>query len=135
VTGAIDLTSLTDNDAVFALLIITITLVAAAAAWLLTRSMVRAATLPDPQPLVVAIALLTLVALLGALVTGNESAYTLAATGLGAIAGALTATYKDGGGDRDADAGLGILDAPEPAQGAVGGYPDDEPQDDTVEPR
>jgi hypothetical protein len=121
--AAIDLSGLTDNDAVFALLILSVTVIAASAAWLLTRSMVRAASFPDPQPLVVAIALLSLVALLGALVTGNESAYTLAATGLGAIAGALTATYRDGGNRQvqqdtpPPDAGLGILD---------GQYPDDQ---------
>lgn len=69
------------------------TLIGGLVAWFMSKAMIKAAEFPDPQPLVIALALLTLIALLGALVSGNENAYTLAATGLGAIAGAVTATW------------------------------------------
>jgi hypothetical protein len=76
------------------LVLITIsTLIGGVVAWFMARSMIKAAEFPDPQPLVIALGLLTLIALLGALVSGNENAYTLAATGMGAIAGAVTATW------------------------------------------
>jgi Mn2+/Fe2+ NRAMP family transporter len=91
----VDLTGLAPVQ--LGIFVLGVTVIAATAAWFITRSMVRVAeNVPDPQPLVIALALLTLLALLGALVTGNENAYTLSATGLGAIAGAVTATWKGG---------------------------------------
>jgi hypothetical protein len=94
----IDFTAVTPGTLI---LIALATGIAGVAAWFLSKSMIRAAEFPDPQPLIIALGILTLVALLGALVTGKSDAYTLAATGMGAIAGAVTATW--GGGKRNDD--------------------------------
>lgn len=62
----------------------------------LSGTITDAARLPAPSALIVALSLLTLVAVLGALFTGDESAWTVGATGIGAMAGSLTAVYQRG---------------------------------------
>lgn len=59
---------------------------------LLLRNLTVAATADSPMTtLMLILGTLSVVALLGALVTRDESAFTIAATGMGAFAGALTA--------------------------------------------
>lgn len=106
---AVDLSEVTQPGAL--ILIAGSVVIAGVAAWFLSKSMIRAAEFPDPQPLVIALGILTLVALLGALVSGNENAYTLAATGMGAIAGAVTATW--GGGRTPPNDQSEIIDTPD----------------------
>jgi hypothetical protein len=62
----------------------------------LSSTISDAARLPAPSALIVALSLLTLVAIIGALLTGDESAWTVGATGIGAMAGSLTAVYQRG---------------------------------------
>jgi hypothetical protein len=62
----------------------------------LSATISDAARLPAPSALIVALSLLTLVAIIGALLTGDESAWTVGATGIGAMAGSLTAVYQRG---------------------------------------
>lgn len=57
----------------------------------------RAGKLPHPAPLVISLSLLAIVALVGGLITGNGDAFTIAATGVGALAGALSVAAKTGG--------------------------------------
>jgi len=64
--------------------------------WIITRSMSKSAEVGSnpQQPLVISLGTLTFVALIGALITKNQDAFTLAATGMGAIAGAVTASWS-----------------------------------------
>jgi len=66
--------------------------------YVLTKSMTKSSNDPnhgDAQyPLVIALGILTFIALMGALLTSSSDAYTLAATGMGAIAGAVTASWN-----------------------------------------
>ena len=75
------------------ILVMAVLLAAGIFAWFMTKAMLQAFLYPDPQPLAIALGLLTLIALIGALITGNTEAYTLCATGIGAIAGAVTANF------------------------------------------
>lgn len=66
-------------------------------AWGLTAAVLRAAHYPHPTSLVTALALLTLISLIGLGVTSGEAANTfgtLAATGIGALAGAVTSQFQ-----------------------------------------
>ena len=68
-------------------------------AWLIVRQaggwLAQAAMGNDPpQSLILALSFLTLVAIVGALITKAESAWTLAATGLGALAASLTSYFQ-----------------------------------------
>lgn len=68
-----------------------------AAAWGLTFAVLRAARYPHPTAMVTALALLTLLALLGLGIADGEAANTfgtLAATGMGALAGAVTSQFQ-----------------------------------------
>ena len=63
----------------------------------LTWALLLAAKQPHPVAMVTALALLTLLSLLGLAITSGEPASTfgtLAATGMGALAGAVTATFQ-----------------------------------------
>ena len=62
------------------------------------------ATQEPPASLVAAISLIALVSLIGALVTNYESAWTITATGVGALAGSLTQWFTRPN-DRPAEAG------------------------------
>jgi hypothetical protein len=59
----------------------------------------RAGKLPHPAPLVISLSLLAIVALVGGLITNNGDAFTIAATGVGALAGALSVAAKRSSGD------------------------------------
>lgn len=65
-------------------------LVIAAISW----GLFRAGRLPHPAPLIISVSLIGLVALVGGLITGNGDAFTIAATGVGALAGALSIAAK-----------------------------------------
>jgi hypothetical protein len=54
----------------------------------------RAGKLPHPAPLIISVSLIGLVALVGGLITNNGDAFTIAATGVGALAGALSIAAK-----------------------------------------
>jgi hypothetical protein len=56
--------------------------------------LLKAGSLNSPAPLIVALSMLTLIALLGALITDNSDAINLAAVGFGALAGSLAAVYQ-----------------------------------------
>ena len=76
-------------------------LVIVGCAAVLTWGLLRAAVLPHPMAIVIALSILTLVAIISALVADDlaEQFLTLAATGIGAIAGAVTSSFN--GKDRD----------------------------------
>jgi hypothetical protein len=66
------------------------------AAWGLMFALLKAAQHPHPTAMVTALALLTLLSLLGLAISDGEAANTfgtLAATGMGALAGAVTSTF------------------------------------------
>lgn len=63
--------------------------------WVLTRALIAASTLRAPSMVAIALSVLTLVALGGFILTENNILGTLAATGFGAIAGALTSLFGD----------------------------------------
>jgi hypothetical protein len=63
--------------------------------------LLRAGSLSSPAPLIVALSMLTLVALLGALITKSSDAINLAAVGFGALAGSLAAVYQRDHDDND----------------------------------
>lgn len=66
-------------------------------AWGLTLALLRAARYPHPTSMITALALLTLLSLLGLGMTDGEPANTfgtLAATGMGALAGAVTSQFN-----------------------------------------
>jgi hypothetical protein len=65
--------------------------------------LVRAGQLPHPGPVVVSLSLLTGIALVGGIVTGSTEVLTLAATGVGAMAGSLAAIYRTNAPDGDND--------------------------------
>lgn len=58
-------------------------------------AILRAASYEAPASLIVALSLLTFLALVGAIVTDSTELTTLAATGIGALAGAVSAQFTD----------------------------------------
>ena len=65
-------------------------------AWVLTWGLLKAARLPHPMAVVIALSILTALSI-GAALMADELAdqfTTLAATGIGAIAGAVTSSYN-----------------------------------------
>ena len=64
--------------------------------WILTRAIIAAASLRPPAMVAVSLSILTLVALGGFILTGLEVLATIAATGFGAIAGAMTSLFNGG---------------------------------------
>ena len=61
--------------------------------WLLMRTIHQASKYGLPVMLTVALSIVTLLALAGGVFTDHESAYTIAAAGIGALAGSLTAVF------------------------------------------
>jgi predicted exporter len=57
-------------------------------------ALLRAGRLPSPMSLVVALSLLSVIALIGFIFTSNESLLTIAATGVGALAGAVSTEFR-----------------------------------------
>lgn len=77
-----------------------------ALAFLFVWAILRAAKYEAPSSLIVALSLLTFLSLAGAISTGETELITLAATGIGALAGAVSAqfTEKRRSEDDDGDA-------------------------------
>jgi uncharacterized membrane protein len=67
---------------------------AAVIAVVLVWALLRAARHPAPTSLVVALSLLTLVALIGFVATQAESLVAVASAGIGALAGAVSAQFR-----------------------------------------
>jgi len=67
-----------------------------AAAILMTWAVLRAATLPPPTALITSLSLLSLFATAGGIVTNNNAAWTIAAAGVGALAGSVTSLFQQG---------------------------------------
>lgn len=83
------------NVAAGVLVWIIVLLVASTAAMVLFGWLLfRAGQLHHPGPIVVSLSMLTSIALVGGLLTDSVEALTLAATGLGALAGSLSAIYR-----------------------------------------
>lgn len=59
-----------------------------------TWAILRAGRLPSPMSLVVALALLSMLALVAFVFTGTESLLTITATGVGALAGAVSTQFR-----------------------------------------
>ena len=59
--------------------------------------LLRAGRLQHPGPLIVSLSMLTAVALVLGIVRTSEAAIAIAGTGVGALAAALAAVYKDNG--------------------------------------
>lgn len=73
-------------------LIIAVLIYTSLMAWLFTRIITRSTNLPRSHTLISALALLTFVALMASILTSDSSLETIAATGVGAIAGAVSNT-------------------------------------------
>lgn len=71
-------------------------LVIVGCAAVLTWGLLRAAVLPHPMAIVIALSILTMLSIVGALVADqlSDQFLTLAATGIGAIAGAVTSSFN-----------------------------------------
>jgi hypothetical protein len=71
--------------------------------WLFVWALLRAAQYPSPTTLTVSLSLLTFVSIAGAIISQSTELITLAATGLGALAGAVSSQYdkKDPPTDKD----------------------------------
>jgi hypothetical protein len=63
--------------------------------FLFVWALLRAAEYPAPSALVVALSLLTFLALAGSIATSSTELVTLAATGIGALAGAVSSQFGD----------------------------------------
>lgn len=72
---------------------------AGCAAALLSWSLMRAARHPAPAMLVLSVSILSMTALIGGLVFHSDSALAIASAGLGALAGAVSATFTNRGDD------------------------------------
>lgn len=74
-------------------LIIGVALTATLVALVLSWAVLKAGKHPAPTMLVLAVALLSITALIGGLVLDNDSALAIASAGLGALAGAVSSTF------------------------------------------
>lgn len=68
---------------------------------LTVRAILQAADHPAPTSLVVALSILTLVAIGGGISTNSNEAWTIAAAGVGALAGSVTAIFQKPHDDDD----------------------------------
>ena len=71
--------------------------------WVFVRAMLRAATLPAPTMLVIALSMITVIALIAASVTGSAALETITASGVGALAGAVSQQFITRDEDDDED--------------------------------
>lgn len=78
-------------------------IVAAVVLGILGVMMYRTGRLPLPNALVVSLGLLAAIALVGGLLADNADALTIAATGIGAFAGALSVATRPPDGPEDDD--------------------------------
>jgi hypothetical protein len=66
-----------------------------AAALLMALALNNAAKRPPPAALITALSMLTLFAVAGGIATNNDEAWTIAAAGVGALAGSVTALFQE----------------------------------------
>ena len=71
--------------------------------WVFVCAMLRAATLPAPTMLVIALSMITVIALIAASVTGSAALETITASGVGALAGAVSQQFITRDEDDDED--------------------------------
>jgi hypothetical protein len=60
---------------------------------IMVKALIAVSNAPAPSMLVVALSLLTLLAIFGGVVTQNDESWTIAAAGVGALAGSVTALF------------------------------------------
>ena len=65
-------------------------------ALLISWAVLRAAKLPPPTALITSLSLLSLFATAGGIATNNDAAWTIAAAGVGALAGSVTSLFQQG---------------------------------------
>jgi MFS family permease len=92
---------MTETSTVAGWVAVGLILAGAAAAVAFGALLVYAGRLPHPGPIVVSLSLLTGIALVGGLITGSPEVLTLAATGIGAMAGSLASIYRNTTSDND----------------------------------
>lgn len=88
-------TGLIESFEVLAVEVAIVTLVMLALFVSFAWAILKAGRLPHPSSLITALSLLTFLALIGFLLTEAESLVALASAGVGAIAGAVTTSFKD----------------------------------------
>jgi hypothetical protein len=74
---------------------IIIGIVIMAAALLMAVALSKAAKQPAPSALITALSMLTLFSVAGGIATNNDEAWTIAAAGVGALAGSVTSLFQD----------------------------------------
>jgi len=72
---------------------VTVVLIAAV---IISLAIIHASKSPPPTALVLSLSLLTLFAVAGGIATNNDQAWTIAAAGVGALAGSVTAIFREG---------------------------------------
>lgn len=65
------------------------------AALLMTLAISQASKKPAPSALITALSMLTLFAIAGGMATNSDEAWTIAAAGVGALAGSVTSLFQD----------------------------------------
>jgi len=66
------------------------------AAIIMSFAIIRASKYPPPAALITSLTLLTLFAVAGGIATNNDEAWTIAAAGVGALAGSVTSIFQEG---------------------------------------
>ena len=66
------------------------------AAIIMSWAILRSAKYPPPAALITSLTLLTLFAVAGGIATNNDEAWTIAAAGVGALAGSVTSIFQEG---------------------------------------
>jgi hypothetical protein len=74
---------------------IVIGIVVMVSALVMSFSVFRASKAPAPTALITALSMLTLFSIAGGIATNNDEAWTIAAAGVGALAGSVTTLFKD----------------------------------------
>jgi uncharacterized membrane protein YoaK (UPF0700 family) len=104
VVSAPPLDQLSDREALELLLVfIAFAIFLIGLVWVFVRAMLRAATLPAPTMLVIALSMITVIALIAASVTGSAALETITASGVGALAGAVSQQFITRDEDDDED--------------------------------
>lgn len=68
---------------------------------IMVRALITAADKPQPAILIIALSMLTLLSIAGGVITQNDEAWTIAAAGVGALAGSVTALFERYKYDKD----------------------------------
>lgn len=61
---------------------------------IMVKALIKVSEAPAPSMLVVALSLLTILSIFGGVATQNDEAWTIAAAGVGALAGSVTALFE-----------------------------------------